>query len=83
MVLRMYAKRKKWNLENGVTYGNKHANIANNVKDSVPKIDTFTASIDKSMLLRRESSSEKLLEIAEISAQSTVRYTHKHKWSQN
>jgi putative redox protein len=67
MTLQMYAKRKKWNLENvecHVTYGKQHATDCEQCEDSSSKIDTFTRHIKFNATLD-ESQVKKLLEIAD------------------
>ena len=67
MTIQMYAKRKKWTIENlecHVTYGKQHATDCENCEDLSSKIDTFTRHIKFPDGLE-ETQIKKLLEIAD------------------
>lgn len=67
MTVQMYARRKKWNLENitvHIDHSKEHAVDCENCKSSSAKIDTFTKTIKIEGDLTREQK-ERLMEIAD------------------
>ncbi len=67
MTLQMYAKRKKWPLENvtvHTTYGKAHAPDCENCEDTAAKIDTFNREIQLNGALDQKQR-ERMLQIAD------------------